>query len=156
MQYAQGRIGRVFAARLEDGEPVYDAIQELAGREDVACALVLLLGGARSATVVTGPRNVTGPIEPRLQSFDDAREMIAVGTLYPSDNGPALHLHAGFGRDDVALIGCPRYALNTYLVAELVVIEIEGLDAARRLDPESGLKLLRFASAQSVDLGPCG
>ena len=39
-----------------------------------------------------------------------------------------------------------RLGLNTWLVLEVVVVEMLGLDASRRLDPESGLKLLRFLS----------
>jgi len=153
MEYAKGNIGRVFAARLQDGEPVYEAIEELARREKVHCAFVLVLGGARSARVVTGPKSTSGRVEPLLQQFDDAREMVGVGTVYPSDAGPKLHLHAGFGREAETLIGCPRYGLNTYLVLEVIVVEVEGLEAARTLDPGSGLKLLQFAAANRIALG---
>ena len=153
MDYAQGRMGRVFVARLQDGEPVYEAIEALARREEVGSAVVLILGGAGRAKVVTGPKATDGPIEPIVRSFDDAREMIAVGTIHPSDEGPQLHLHAGFGREDTALVGCPRLGLDAYLVQEATIIEIEGFEAERALDPESGLKLLSFALPQSIHLG---
>jgi predicted DNA-binding protein with PD1-like motif len=150
MQYAEGTIGRVFAARLEDNEPVYASIEGLARRENVASAFVLLLGGARSAKMVTGPKQPSGPVEPIVRQFDDAREMVGVGTIHPSDQGPTLHLHAGFGRESKVLVGCPGLGLNAYLVVEVLIVELLGLDAARLLDPESGLKLLRFASPRSM------
>lgn len=150
MDYTEGSIGRVFAARLQDGEPVYDAIEELARREQVPSAFVLILGGAKSAVVVTGPRSTSGPVEPLLREFDDAREVVGVGTIHPSDEGPKLHLHAGFGREAETLVGCPRYGLNTYLVLEVLIVELQGLDAARKLDPESGLKLLAFVSPKTI------
>ena len=153
MDYAQGSIGRVFAARLHDGEEPYAAIEELAALEGIGSAVVLLVGGARSGRVVTGPKQPTGPVEPELREFDDAREMIGVGTLHPSDEGPKLHLHAGFGRGDEALVGCPRYGLTTYLVLEAFIIEVSGLNATRALDAESGLKLLTFLSPKTI--GPC-
>lgn len=153
MDYVQGSIGRVFVARLHDGEPVYDGIEELAGREEVASGVVLIVGGARRAQVVTGPKSTSGPVEPIVREFDDAREMVAVGTLHPSDEGPKLHLHAGFGREEETLVGCPRLGLDTYLVLEVTILEIEGLEAERALDPESGLKLLQFAAPRTIKLG---
>jgi len=150
MQYAEGSMGRVFAARLEDGEPVYDAIEALARQEGVESGLVVLVGGARSATLVCGPKAPTGPLEPILRRFDDARELLGVGTIYPSEQGPKLHLHAGFGRKDSALVGCPRYGLNTYLILEAFIVEVKGLNAARMPDPESGLELLRFLDPRGI------
>jgi len=150
VEYVEGNLGRVFTARLRDGEPVYESIEELARQEGVASALVLILGGARSAGVVTGPKSTTGPVEPIIREFDDAREVYGTGTIYPSDEGPKLHLHAGFGRESEATIGCPRYGLETYLVLEVVVLELTGLDAGRRLDPQSGLKLLSFATPKTI------
>ena len=38
--------------------------------------------------------------------------------------------------------GCPRIQADVYLVAEVVLTEILGAKALRKLDGESGLKLL--------------
>ena len=144
MEYSEGRIGRVFAARLTDGEAVYECIESLAAKEGVESAFVVVIGGARSGSVVVGPESPTGPVVPRVKDFDDARDLMGVGTIFPSDEGPKLHFHAGIGSDEEAIVGCPRFGLDTWLVLEVVVVEMLGLAASRRLDPESGLKLLRF------------
>jgi len=151
MEYSQGSIGRAFAARLHEGEPVYPAIEEMARREGIESAFVLVVGGAGKACVVTGPKSRVGPIEPRLQDFDDAREMVGVGTIHPSDEGPKLHLHAAFGRDETALVGCPRYGLDAYLVLEVFVLEVTGLGAVRAEDPASGLKLLILPHGKTIE-----
>lgn len=152
MEYTSGTIGRVFAARFTDGEPVYAGIEEIARREKVASAIVLAVGGARRGRAVVGPKQTTGPIEPMIAAFDDARELLAVGTIHPADGKPALHLHAGIGRGGETIVGCPREGLDAFLVLEVFIIEVAGLDAARKLDPASGLKLLTFAAGTKVPL----
>jgi predicted DNA-binding protein with PD1-like motif len=144
MKYTQGSLGRVFVARLEDGESIYEAVDEIARREQVASAAVFAVGGMRSGKVVTGPENPTGPIVPHYEEFDDAREMVGFGTLFQKDGEPALHFHAGIGRENTALVGCARGGMSVFLVLEVVIIELLGVQAQRELDPESGLHLLKI------------
>lgn len=152
MEYSGGKVGRVFAARFRDGEDVYQGICEIARRERIASATVLAIGGARRAKMVVGPKRPDGPIEPMVESFDDAREIVAVGSLHLADAKPSLHLHAAIGRGKETLTGCPRLGLEAFLVLEVFILEIEGLDACRKPDPHSGLSLLSFASPKRVDL----
>lgn len=142
MQYTAGALGRVFVARLEESESVYDSVVKLARQEKVASALVLALGGMRRGKVVTGPEQTTGPVVPHIEEFDDARELAGVGTLFQQGGAPSLHFHAAIGRGQAALVGCPRVEMAVYLVLEVVVIELVGVQAERALDPASGLHLL--------------
>lgn len=142
MDYTAGSLGRVFVARLQDGESVYAAVHEIARREAVSSALVLALGGMRSGKVVTGPECPTGKVVPHIEAFDDARELAGVGTLFPQEGTPSLHFHAAIGRGDSALVGCPRVEMSVYLVLEVIIIELLSINAQRTLDPVSGLHLL--------------
>ena len=144
MEYQIGRIGRVVVARGFQGEDVYGQIESLAAREEIRCAAVVLLGGLARAKVVVGPKNTTGPIEPNFAEFDDAREVAGVGTIFPDEEGPKLHLHAAIGRGDQTLAGCPRGGAEVFCTLEVVIFEIEGIDARREMDPELGLELLRL------------
>ncbi len=144
MDYTQGSLGRVFVARLEDGESVYEAVEEIAGKENISSAAVLAVGGMRTGGVVTGPENPTGKIVPHIEEFDDARELVGVGTVFPADGEPTLHFHAGIGRGDSALVGCPREGMSVFLVLEVVIIELVGVKADRALDEASGFKLLKI------------
>ncbi len=146
MEYTQGALGRVFVARLHDGESVYDAVEEIARRENVTAAAVLAVGGMRRGKVVTGPESPTGKIVPHYEEFDDARELVGVGTVFMQEGAPSLHFHAGIGREDTALVGCPRAGMAVFLVLEVVMIELVGIEAERVMDVEAGLRLLKIFS----------
>ena len=146
MEYTQGTFGRVFVARLQDGESIYDAVHEIATKENIKSAAVLAVGGIRSAKVVTGPQNTTGRIVPHYEEFDDAREMVGVGTLFTQEGKPSLHFHAGMGRQDKSLVGCPRAGMSVYLVLEVTIIELIGVEAERVMDPEFGVHLLSITT----------
>jgi len=144
MEYQECKIGRTFVARLHEGDSIYEEIEGLAAKENVSCATVLALGGIRKGGVVTGPEdpNVLVGIKPMVQRFDDARELVGVGTLFPAEGKPSLHFHAGMGRGTEALVGCPREEARVFLILEVVVIEWVGLQAERLRDPETGFQLL--------------
>lgn len=143
MNYTQGRLGRVFVARLEDGESIYDVVEEIARRENIEAASVLAVGGIRRGKVVTGPQHATGTIVPHYEEFDDARELVGVGMLFPHEGKPSLHFHAGIGRRDSALVGCPRAGMSVYLVLEVIITELVDVSAERAYDPASGASLLK-------------
>jgi predicted DNA-binding protein with PD1-like motif len=48
------------------------------------------------------------------------------------------------GRGDNHIVGCPRGGASIFLILEVTIIEIEGIDAERKTDPASGFKLLRI------------
>jgi predicted DNA-binding protein with PD1-like motif len=154
MHYTEGRLGRLFVARLDDGESVYGAVEQIARREGISAAAVLALGGMRAGKVVTGPERPSGEVVPHVEEFDDARELVGLGTLFLREGEPSLHFHAGIGRGQDALVGCPRVAMSVYLVLEVVIIEMLEVNAQRVLDPLSGLHLLRIATCGSERLAP--
>lgn len=150
MEYRACNLGRIFMARLRDGESIYDEIEGLAALEDVKSAVVFAIGGIRSGGVVTGPQNPNlENIQPIIERFDDAREMVAIGTLFRANGHPSLHLHAGIGRGDKALVGCPREKADCFLVLEVLILEITGMDAERVYDPLTGFYLLSFLSSRN-------
>ena len=145
MDYDIGKTGRVVVARGFEGEDLYAEIEGIAAGENIRLAAVVLIGGLRSAKVVVGPKSPTGPIEPQYTEFNDAREIAGVGTIAWDDDKPILHLHAAIGRGEANIVGCPRGGATVFCVLEVVIIEIEGIDATRAVDPELGLKLLAIA-----------
>jgi len=151
MNYTSGTLGRVFVARLDDGESVYDAVHTISEREQVSCAAVMAVGGIRSGKVVCGPKNLTGLIQPQFETFDDARELVGFGTLFPQEGKPSLHFHAGIGRGSEAIVGCPRAGMSVYLVLEVIMIELLGTDAVRELDADFGVHLLKLVGKAGSD-----
>jgi predicted DNA-binding protein with PD1-like motif len=144
MEYAVGKTGRVVAARLFEGEDLYESIEQIATKEQIKCAAVLITGGFRRADVVVGPKCEKPKIEPQHMNFDGPGEVLGVGTIYWDDQAPRLHLHSAIGKGGKNLVGCPRGGAKTFLILEVTIIEITGIDAARKLDPETGWNLLRL------------
>ena len=150
MEYSVGRVGRVVVARLFEGEDLHACIDRIAREAEIRCATVLITGGLRTAAVVVGPEREQPQIVPRFQAFDGPGEVLGVGTLYWDEAGPKLHIHTAIGKDGESLIGCPRRDTRTFLILEVTIIEIDGIEARRALDPSSGMKLLRLKEDHGV------
>lgn len=144
MDYSVGGVGRVVVARLFEGEDLHECVGQIARKEGIRCATVLITGGFRESHIVVGPRQEEPKIEPRFQVFNGPGEALGVGTLYWSDAGPKLHIHTAIGKDGESLVGCPRHDTRTFLILEVTIIEITGIEATRRLDPKSDMYLLRL------------
>ena len=147
MQYQEGSIGRVFALRLEEGDRLPDALEAFAREQNLEAAMVIYVGGAKG-----GSRLVVGPdasrpeaIVPLVHSLTGIQEVLAVGTLFPDEQGePVLHLHAATGREGNATVGCSRAGVEVWLVGEVIILEILGTNGRRRPEPPSGFSLLQF------------
>lgn len=151
MKYTQGTLGRVFVAKLDDGDPIYDSVLEIARRENIKSAAVMAVGGIRSGKVVTGPEDPNSKVVPIVSEFDDARELVGFGMIFPMDGKPSLHMHAGIGNHEQVMVGCPRIAANVYLVLEVVIIELLGIEATREFDPKWAVHVLKMVDG-STDL----
>ena len=144
MKYQQGTVGRVFTAKIEHGEDLLAELKSLAIKESIRSGVMFVVGAMKSASLVTGPKECTVPPVPVWRSFDDGRELVGVGTIFWDDTEPVLHFHGNVGKGDVALTGCLRRESEVYLVAEVVILELDGIDAVRAMDPVLGLKILTF------------
>ena len=144
MKAAEGKIGRVFILRLEDGDTVPECIEKFAMEKGVKVGHAVLVGGIGSGQVVTGPRySDEMPPDPMLLPVDGAHEVLASGIIAPDEDGaPALHIHGALGRAGKTLTGCLRPGVTTWLVGEVILYEILGVDAKRVKDDRSGFALL--------------
>lgn len=148
MDYRVGNVGRVVVARLYEGEDMHGCIEGIAAKENIRCAAVLITGGFRASHIVVGPREEEPKIEPRFQVFNGPGEALGVGTLYWNDAGPKLHIHTAIGKDGESLVGCPRHDTRTFLIMEVTIIEITGIEASRQFDPKACMNLLHLGRAE--------
>jgi predicted DNA-binding protein with PD1-like motif len=144
MEYAVGKTGKVVAARLFEGENLYELIESIAKKENIKSAAVFITGGLRKADVVVGPKQERPKIVGNFKQFTGPGETLGVGTLYCDERGPKLHIHAAIGKGDETIVGCPRGGASTFLILEVTIIEILGISACRKFDEESGVKLLKI------------
>ncbi len=143
MKYQIGRPGRIIVARLEDREDVIGSIVEIAKRENIRAASVSIVGGMREGGIVVGPEKDEFPPTPVWKQLGESHEVTGFGTIFWQDDEPKVHFHGTFGKKDMVKMGCLRKDSETFLVLEAVIVEIEGVDAKRELDPVSGMVLLK-------------
>ena len=144
MKAQEGKIGRVFVIRLEDGDVVPECIEKFAEEKEIKVGQVVMVGGIGEGQIVVGPRNsVDMPPDAMMVPVDGAHEVAAVGVLAPVEDGkPVLHIHGALGRAGQTRTGCLRPGVTTWLVGEVVVYEILGVDAVRKFDKVSEFNML--------------
>ncbi len=144
MKSTEGRIGRIFIIRLEEGDRLPDCIEAFALEQKIAAAQVIFLGGISSGNIVVGPRKTEEmPPQPVLYAVGEAHEALGAGLLVSGDGGkPMLHMHATMGRGGKAIMGCTRPGIFTWLTGEVMIFEIAGVVAQRKKDAASGFALL--------------
>src|SRR5512137_580060 len=141
MQYSEGRVGRVFVLRMDHGEDLIESLQRFLREKSIESCTALFLGALRDGQAVTGPKRPDVPPSPNFEAYESAWEVFGMATVYPSADGLRLHIHSGLGRGREALLGCIREKAEVYLVVEMVLFEICGLQAERVWDEEMQLFL---------------
>jgi predicted DNA-binding protein with PD1-like motif len=144
MKYQTGRAGRIIVARFEDGEDVLGNIMAIARDERLKAAVLYLVGGMKGGRFVVGPEKEEMPPTPMWRELDESHEVIGIGTIFWEGDAPKVHLHGAYGKRDQVRMGCMREETSTFLVLEAVIVEIEGIQAERALDPVSGMALLKL------------
>jgi uncharacterized protein len=146
MKSTEGKIGRVFVLRLEDGDIVPTCIESFAEEKGIKVGHMILIGGIGGGQVVVGPRQSEEmPPDPVLLPIEGAQEVVGVGIIAPNKEGKAkLHIHAAMGRAGRTLTGCLRYGAKTWLVGEAIIYEITGSKAHRLPDKASGFDLMEM------------
>ena len=142
MLYTQGSFGRVFVLKFEDKDDLLAELKEIAKKETIRAGTIMLLGGMRSAGVVSGPREPVIPPEPMWVNFSDGREVLGFGTLFWKGDDPVIHLHGAIGREKETFVGCVRKDSSVFLVMEAVIMEIQGIKARKEFDETTGLVML--------------
>lgn len=155
MKYSQGKTGRVFVLRLEDGEVIHEVLESFAADRRVEAAVITIVGAAdKGSRLVVGPkRGDDMPPIPMERQLNEAYEIEGVGTIFPNEDGkPVLHMHIACGRDDISITGCVRRGVKVWKVAEVVIIELLGVSARREVDAKTGFELLVPRRPSMTDL----
>ncbi|MGW8160619.1 MAG: PPC domain-containing DNA-binding protein [Desulfobulbales bacterium] len=144
MEFRQGTIGRVYSVRFDEGDLFLEELIELIEKENIRSGWFQVLGGLREADVVTGPKEPVMPPEPVWREVRGAREVLGFGTVFWDSNEPKIHLHATMGHHGDTLIGCVRKGTKVYLVLEVIIVEIAGIDATRPWYDKGGFNRVTY------------
>jgi predicted DNA-binding protein with PD1-like motif len=145
MRFSEARQGRVFVLRLEDGEIIHETVEKFAREKGIEAAAVIVLGGAdRGSRLVVGPEDGRAEkIRPMGTVLGDVHEMTGTGTIFRDEDGtPKLHMHISTGRNENSITGCVRNGVKVWLIAEIIIFELVGSSATRKLDRSTGFELL--------------
>ncbi|MBW2646663.1 MAG: DUF296 domain-containing protein [Deltaproteobacteria bacterium] len=144
MEYDEGKIGRVFVLRFDDGEDFVDLIHSFVKEKEIRTGHINILGAFLASEIVTGPKEPVLPPEPNWTSFADAWEVLGFGTIMWEDDEPRIHIHAGLGKGEKTLLGCVRKKTDVFLTVEAVITEVIDIKAERKFNEQLGLSLLSF------------
>lgn len=145
MRFSEAELGRTFVIRLEQDEVVHEVLERFASEHDISHAYVVILGALdQGSRLVVGPKDgAVRPIEPMITHLQAPREVAGVGTIFPDEGGhPTLHMHIATGREEGTVTGCVRAGVRVWQVMEVVLQELRGSTAIRRMDKTSGFELL--------------
>lgn len=144
MKYRVGNIGKVVVAKFEDGEDVLKNVIHIIKKEKILAAVLYLVGGMREGKFVVGAESDTLPPVPMWRELGESHEVVGFGTVFYQGEEPKVHLHGAFGKGDAVKVGCLREKTKTFLVLEVVILELCGIDAVREFDPALGMSLLKI------------
>ncbi len=147
MQYAEGKLGRIFVIRLHDGDHLPDVLESFAVHKNLSSALCFFVGGVREkGRIVVGPSDGNSPtINPIVKLLSGVHEVCGIGTIFADEKGkPELHMHASFGRGDDVITGCIRMGIDIWKVGEIILLEITDTNAHRKKDRATGFELLEI------------
>ena len=151
MEYAKGRIGRVFTVRIDHGDDLILELIKLAELERIESAVFTLVGALKEAELVTGPKESIIPPEPVWSGFDDVHEILGIGNIFLKNGKPEIHLHAGAGRGENVKLGCLRGESEVFMTVEAFIFELEGISARRTTDREQGFAPVGFEQVQDLE-----
>jgi predicted DNA-binding protein with PD1-like motif len=145
MEYRSGSIGRFFSVRFDDGDDFLQELQALIIKEKIKHGIFHIVGGMREADVVTGPRKPDMPPDPVWKDVREVKEVLGSGSIAWDGAEPKIHLHAAMGHHGDTLTACVRKGTKVYLVLEVYIFEISGIDASRPWYDEGGFNQLTFS-----------
>jgi len=134
---------RTFVVVLETGDEVMSCLSDFARREHLSAAQFSAIGAFSTATLAYFDWQTKAYVKNPVAEQVEVAALLGDVALGP-DGQPAVHIHAVLGRrDGTALAGHLAQALVRPTL-EIVVTESPAY-LHKRVDPESGLALIRVA-----------
>lgn len=135
------RFGNTIVVRIDRGEEILTALQEIAEAEDIRLASISALGATNDFTV--GVYNVDEK-QYHANDFKGNFEIVSLtGTVSTMDGRFYAHLHMSAGDEKGQVFGGHLNRAVVSAVCEMVITVIDGT-VDRSFSPEIGLNLFRF------------
>ena len=145
MEYKTGSIERVLMIRFDDGDDVLEGLKSIVKKEKIQSCWFQILGGIRHTKAVTGPEKPVMPPTPVWCEVDGAREALGTGSIHFDGDEPRIHLHAVLVHHGETMTACIREHTKVYLILEVMLLELKGLNASRPWFDKGGFNQLTFS-----------
>jgi predicted DNA-binding protein with PD1-like motif len=146
MEYGVGHPGKIIMAKLDEDEDVLTALESLTSKENIQSGLFFIIGNLKEGRLVSGAETEEIPISPLWNHFKENHEILGIGTIFQMEGQPNIHLHSALGRGEDTFMGCLRDKSRVFLISEIVIFELLGIEALREKDRNTGLSLLKIST----------
>jgi predicted DNA-binding protein with PD1-like motif len=144
MKYSVGHTGRVILLRLDGDEDVLESLESLASKENIESGIFFVIGSLKEGSLVSGAETDGMPIIPIWKHLQKNHEILGIGNIFQMDDQPKIHMHAALARGNEVYMGCLREKSRAFLIEEIIIFELLGIEAAREKDERTGLNLLKI------------
>ncbi|HEV8617578.1 MAG TPA: PPC domain-containing DNA-binding protein [Methylomirabilota bacterium] len=146
------RAGSIVVARLAYGEDLLASLQDICRREKIRNGVIVTGFGSLTDIAVTG---VVGPAFPPRRFYKRTHprgvEILAISGVIADYH---VHAHLVLGTRARAFGGHLEPGCVVLSLAEIVIMRVDGVKLARRLDPGTGQKLLQAVRAYGAGRRP--
>jgi predicted DNA-binding protein with PD1-like motif len=144
MEYSVGHTGRVILLKLDEDEDVLESLESLASKEKIETGIFFVIGSLKESSLVSGAETEDIPVIPIWHHLKNNHEVLGIGNILQMEGRPKIHMHAALARGDECLMGCLREKSKVFLVQEIIIFELLGMEALREKDMRTGLSMLRI------------
>lgn len=144
MEYTVGHTGRVILLKLDENDDVLESIEFLASTEGIENGIFFVIGSLKEGSLVSGAATEDIPVIPIWHHLKNDHEILGIGNIFQMEGQPKIHLHAALARGDECIMGCLRGKLKVFLLEEVIIFELLGIEASREKDVRTGLPMLRI------------
>jgi predicted DNA-binding protein with PD1-like motif len=144
MKYSVGHTGRVILLKLDEDDDILESLESLASKENIETGIFFVIGSLKEGSLVSGAETDGMPVIPIWKYIQKNHEILGIGNIFQAEGKPKIHLHAALARGNEVLLGCLREKSKVFLVEEIIIFELLGIEAAREKDEGIGLNLLNI------------
>jgi predicted DNA-binding protein with PD1-like motif len=144
MEYTVGHTGRVILLKLDENDDVLESLESVASTEGIQNGIFFVIGSLKEGNLVSGAATEDIPVIPIWHHIKNNHEILGIGNIFQMEGQPKIHLHTALAKGDECLMGCLRGKSKVFLLEELIIFELLGIEASREKDVRTGLPMLRM------------
>ncbi|MFQ5883943.1 MAG: PPC domain-containing DNA-binding protein [Thermoplasmata archaeon] len=133
-----GEDRNLIVAKLDDGENLFESLEEIIEKHGIRSGLVLS-GIGMLRNFVLGYYDGS---EYQKKEFKDPCELLSLQGSIAGEAEPAIHLHASLADESRSVIGGHLFQAEVCSLNELVLRKLDDVILSRKLNPNTGLKEL--------------